>query len=104
MALISYVNTTTDKRLLISKSHGDSNRCTPYRGKPDQLDTCFPRSVSVGPSTINTSRGPRVATFHVSSTGLDGCTAPKKMCSQLHLSARLSGLRDLPQFLSQHSH
>jgi hypothetical protein len=26
----------TNKRLLISESHGDSNRCTPYRGKPDQ--------------------------------------------------------------------
>jgi hypothetical protein len=31
--------TTTNKRLLISESHGDSNRCTPYRGKPDQHDT-----------------------------------------------------------------
>jgi hypothetical protein len=28
-----------NKRLLISESHGDSNRCTPYRGKPDQHDT-----------------------------------------------------------------
>jgi hypothetical protein len=28
--------TATNKRLLISKSHGDSNRCTPCRGKPDQ--------------------------------------------------------------------
>jgi hypothetical protein len=31
-------------------------------------------------------------------------TAPEKKCSRLHLSARLSGPRDLPQFLSQHSH
>jgi hypothetical protein len=30
---------TTNKRLLISKSHSDSNRCTPCRGKPDQYDT-----------------------------------------------------------------
>jgi hypothetical protein len=29
----------TNKRLLISESHGDSNQCTPYRGKPDQYDT-----------------------------------------------------------------
>jgi hypothetical protein len=28
--------TATNKRLLISESHDDSNRCTPYRGKPDQ--------------------------------------------------------------------
>jgi hypothetical protein len=29
----------TNKQLLISESHGDSNRCTAYRGKPDQHDT-----------------------------------------------------------------
>jgi hypothetical protein len=28
--------TATNKRLLISESRGDSNRCTPCRGKPDQ--------------------------------------------------------------------
>jgi hypothetical protein len=31
--------TATNKRLLISESHDDSNRCTPYRGKPDQHAT-----------------------------------------------------------------
>jgi hypothetical protein len=31
--------TTTNKWLLISESHGDLNRCTPCRGKPDQYDT-----------------------------------------------------------------
>jgi hypothetical protein len=48
-----------DKRLLISKSRGDSNRYTPYRGKPDTHDTyafhasprmprvCFQRAVHV---------------------------------------------------------
>jgi hypothetical protein len=30
--------TITNKRLLISESHGDSNWCTPFRGKPDQHD------------------------------------------------------------------
>jgi hypothetical protein len=29
----------TNKRLLISESHSDSNRCTPYRGKLNQHDT-----------------------------------------------------------------
>jgi hypothetical protein len=28
-----------NKRLLISKSYDNSNRCTPYRGKPDQHNT-----------------------------------------------------------------
>jgi hypothetical protein len=39
MALISYVKTATNKRLLISESRGDSNQCTPTRGKLDQHDT-----------------------------------------------------------------
>jgi hypothetical protein len=30
---------TTNKWLLISESRGDSNRCTPYREKPDTHDT-----------------------------------------------------------------
>jgi hypothetical protein len=34
-----YLMAATNKRLLISESHGDSNRCTPYRRKPDQHDT-----------------------------------------------------------------
>jgi hypothetical protein len=61
---------------------------------------CFPHH-----STYSSCRrSPYVATFHESSTGLDGCNAPEKKCSQLHLPARLSGSWDLPQFLFQHSH
>jgi hypothetical protein len=41
----------TNKRLLISESPGDLNRCTPCRGKPDQHDTyashASPRTPSV---------------------------------------------------------
>jgi hypothetical protein len=39
MPLISYVKTGMNKQLLISESHGDSNQCTPCRGKPDTNDT-----------------------------------------------------------------
>jgi hypothetical protein len=98
------METTTNKRLLISESCGDSNRCTPCRGKSDQHATCFPRSVSVWPSTICTSRGPCVVTFHESSMELDGCTAPEKKCSRLHLLTRQSVPRDPPQLLPRHSH
>jgi hypothetical protein len=104
MPLISYTKTATNKWLFISESRGDSNRCTPYRKKPDQHATRFSRSVRVWPSTIRISRGPRIEAFYEPSTGLDGCTAPEKKCSRLHLSARLSGPQDLPQFLSQHNH
>jgi hypothetical protein len=58
------VKTATNKRLLISESHGDANRCTLCRGKPDQHATCFPLSVRVWSSTICISCGPHIATFH----------------------------------------
>jgi hypothetical protein len=44
MSLISYVKMSTNKRLLISESHGDSNRRTSYRGKPDTHDTYASRA------------------------------------------------------------
>jgi hypothetical protein len=89
----------TNKRLLISESHGDSNRCTPCRGKPDQHNTyashtspCTPsvRFLRAVPVRGNPSRV-------VNRVG-------RMQCSWLHLSAWLSGPRDQPQFLSQHSH
>jgi hypothetical protein len=43
--------------VLISESHSDSNWCTPCRGKLDQHDTYFPRSVRIWPLTIRISRG-----------------------------------------------
>jgi hypothetical protein len=98
------MKTATNKRLLIFESHGDSNQCIPYKGKSDQHTTRFPRSVCVCLSTIRVSCGPCIATFHESSTGLDGCTAYEKKCSRVHLSAWLSGPWDPPQFLSKHSH
>jgi hypothetical protein len=55
--------TATNKQLLIPKSRGDSNRCTPYRGKPNQHATRFPRSVCVWSKTIRISRGPHIATL-----------------------------------------
>jgi hypothetical protein len=56
--------TVTNKRVLISETHGDSNRCTPCRGKPDQHATRFPRSVRIWSTTIRISHGPHIATFH----------------------------------------
>jgi hypothetical protein len=69
-----YMMAATSKRLLISESRDDLNRCTPYRGKPNQHDThashtspymprvCFLRAV---PVRGNLSRGPnRVRHIH----------------------------------------
>jgi hypothetical protein len=38
----------TNKRLLISESHGDSNRCTPCRGKPNQHASYARRTLPAG--------------------------------------------------------
>jgi hypothetical protein len=48
----------------MSESRGDLNRYTPCRGKPNQHDTRFPRSVRVWSTTIRISHGPHIATFH----------------------------------------
>jgi hypothetical protein len=66
------VKTATNRRLLISESHGDLNWCTPCKGKPSQHTTLFPCSVCIWPSTIRISRGSRIANFCESSIDLDG--------------------------------
>jgi hypothetical protein len=63
----------------------------------------LPTLVHIRPAHASCRWFSYVATFRESTTGLDGCTAPEKKCSWLHLSARLSGPQDPPQFLSQHS-
>jgi hypothetical protein len=91
-----------NKRLLISESRGDLNRCTPYRGKPNQHVTRFSRSVRVWSSTICISRGPRIAIFHESPTDLDGshCSREKELLTQ-STTRWLSDLWGHIQFLSQ---
>jgi hypothetical protein len=61
---LSYVRDDCRKQaILISESRGDSNRCTPYRGKPDQYVTRIPRLVRVWSQNICISRGQHIATF-----------------------------------------
>jgi hypothetical protein len=92
------------KRLLISESHGDSNRCTPCRGNLIHTTCTLLASVHVCHAYAFHGYSPYVATFHADPTELNKFIAPKKKCSRLHLSARLSGPHYLPQFLSQHNH
>jgi hypothetical protein len=56
------VLTVTNKRLLIFESCGNSNRCTSFRGKPDQYVTCFSRSICVW-SQPYISHGPHRQSF-----------------------------------------
>jgi hypothetical protein len=98
------VKTATNKRLLISESHGDSNRCTPCRGNLINMSHTFHARSAYSPRPY-VSHVVRIEQYFVkSSTESDRYTALKKKCSRLHLSARLSDPQDPPQFLSQHSH
>jgi hypothetical protein len=97
--------TATNKWLLISESHGDSNRCTPCRGKPDQFVTCFPCSICVWSKTIRISHGPHIATFCmvVNSNGQSHCSREKGLPTQ-SIVRRLIDPQVHTQFLSQANH
>jgi hypothetical protein len=68
----------------MSKSHGDSNWCTPHREKHDQYTTRFPRSVYVWSSTIRISRCPHIAPFCevINSDGQNHCSSEKGLPTQ----------------------
>jgi hypothetical protein len=94
--------TATNKRLLISESHGDSNWCTPCRRKPDQHATRFPRLVREWSMIIRISRGPHLATFCETPTCLDRshCSWEKWLLTQ-STPRRLTDPRVHTQFLSR---
>jgi hypothetical protein len=96
--------TATNKRLLISESHGDSNRCTPCRGKLDQHATRFPRSVHVWSKTIHISRGSHIATLYETLTDLNisHCSREKGLPTQF-TTRRLTNARVHTQLLSRAS-
>jgi hypothetical protein len=99
---VIYVMTATNKRLLISERRGDSNQCTPCRGKPDQHTTRFPCSVHVWSKTIHISRGPHIATFCETPTDLDGSRhSREKGLPTQSTACRLSDPWVRTQFLSR---
>jgi hypothetical protein len=54
----------TNKQLLISESRGDSNWCTPCRGKLNQHDTYASHASPHTPGVCFCGQSPYVATFH----------------------------------------
>jgi hypothetical protein len=98
MPLISYVKIATNKQLLISESHGDSNRWTLCRGNLIHTTHTLPTPIHIHHSYASYELSPYMATFHADSTELDRFTALEKKCSRLHLLAQLSDLQDPPQF------
>jgi hypothetical protein len=91
-----------NKRLLISESHGDSNRCTPCRGKPDQHDTyashTSPHTLDVRFLRAVPVRGnlPCAA----DRVGRSHCSREKGLLTQ-SLARRLTDPRVRTQFLSR---
>jgi hypothetical protein len=91
--------------ILISESYGNSNWCTPCRGKPNQHATRIPCSVRVWSQTIRISCGQCIATFHevVNSDGQSHRSWEKGLLTQS--TARwLINLWVRTQFLSRASH
>jgi hypothetical protein len=90
----------TNKRLLISESHGDSNRYTPCRGKNStNMTRMLPTPVHIRPTYASCGRSPYVATLHESPTELDRVTAPEKKGSrhnQQHIGGPIHG--SVPSF------
>jgi hypothetical protein len=74
----------------------------PAGENPTNMTRTLPMSVHVRRAYASYGRSSYVATFHTDPIELG--TATERKCSRLHLSARQRGLRDLPQFLSEHSH
>jgi hypothetical protein len=96
--------TATNKRLLKSKSRGDSNWCTPYRGNLTNMICMLPTPVYVHPAYTCYGWSPYVTTFYESPTGLDGyyCSWEKMLPTPPLSPAKWT--RDPPQFLFQDSH
>jgi hypothetical protein len=90
-----------NKRLLISESHGDLNRCTSCRGKPDQHDM-YASHTSSRPVYAFYGQSLYVASFHESSTNLDGShSSREKWLPTQSIARRLTDLWVRTQFPSQ---
>jgi hypothetical protein len=104
MTLFSYVKTATNKRLLISESHDDSNRCTPYRGNLTNTTRMLPTPVLIRPAYASCG-GPHTWQPFVShQQRWTYPTALEKKGSRHNPQPGWVIHRSATQFLSQHSH
>jgi hypothetical protein len=79
LSLLSYLRDDCRKQaILISKSHGDSNRCTPCKGNPINTTRTLSTSVHVRLAYGSCGQSLYVTTFHESSTEMDRVTASEK--------------------------
>jgi hypothetical protein len=95
----------TNRRLLKSESHGDSNRCTHLAGQnPINTTRTLPTPVHVCPAYASCGRSSYVATFHKPPIALDEpyCSREKGLPTQPQPGWVIR--RSATQFLFQHSH
>jgi hypothetical protein len=100
---LSYLRDDCHKQAVTHiESCGDSNRCTPYRGKSDQHTTRFPHSICVWSKTIHISRGSHITTLHETQTDLDRshCSWEKGLPTQ-SIARQLTDPWVRTQFLSR---
>jgi hypothetical protein len=95
----------TNKRLIISESRGDSNRCTPYRENLINTTHTLPTPVHVCPVYASCGQSTYVATIHevINSDGQSYCSREKGHPIQ-STARRLIDSCVHTQFLSQGSH
>jgi hypothetical protein len=77
--------TATNKRLLLSESRGDSNRCTPCWGEnPTNTTRTLPTPAHVCPAYASCGRSLYVTTFHGTPTdlGISHCSREKGLLTQ----------------------
>jgi hypothetical protein len=98
MPLICYVKTTTNKRLLISRSSDDSNRCTPYRRNLIHMTHMLLAPAHIRHIYAFRGQSPYVTTFHTDPTELDRLTAPDST-SQLGWVTRETHLSFSPKHI-----
>jgi hypothetical protein len=68
----------TNKQLLISESRGDSNRCTPCRGKLNQHDTYASHASPHTSGVCFCGQSPYVVTFHTVINRLEQIHCPRE--------------------------
>jgi hypothetical protein len=103
--LINYVLTTTSQAVTHIRESWWFESMYTLQGKTWYTrHVHFPRQSMYATRTLPTGSPRTWQPLTLTQQSWTDTTAPKKKCSWLHLSARLSGPRDLLQFLSQHNH
>jgi hypothetical protein len=95
--------TATNKRLLISESRGDLNRCIPCRGKSDQHDTYASHASSHTLDVRFPRWSPYVATFRAVINRFEQIHCPREGLPTQSIARQLTDTRVRTQLFSHNS-